>query len=99
MEPGEIVEYLEGGKIQAGVCLDLKKGRLKVLTENDRELGLSSNRIIHTSTSRIDPSKPRSELVKRLREIVTKRESLKEGIIIPELWDLPPKETIIKSSS
>lgn len=88
MEPGRVIEYIQESKVRAGLCLDSRKGRIKVLTENERELSLSANRVINASSFLFDLSRPRTELIKRLRDIVTRRESLAKDIPVEEIWDL-----------
>jgi exoribonuclease-2 len=99
MEPGRVIEYIQEGKVQAGLCLDAKKGRLKILTENERELSLSSNRIIHASAYRLDLSRPRTELIRFLCDVISRRESLAKEIPVKDIWDLLNEENEKVNSS
>ena len=47
MEEGIIVEFIDRQKILCAVVQEVKNQRLKLLTENDREVNLSSNRLSH----------------------------------------------------
>jgi exoribonuclease-2 len=40
MEAGNIVEYIDRQKITCAVILEIKKQRLRLLTENNREINL-----------------------------------------------------------
>ncbi|HDL08270.1 MAG TPA: hypothetical protein ENG35_05975, partial [Desulfobacteraceae bacterium] len=56
MKQGNIVEYIDRRKIVCAVVLEIKKQRLRLLTETNREVSLSSNRVLHNSNTHIDLS-------------------------------------------
>jgi exoribonuclease-2 len=91
MDAGTVIEFIEVKRIMCGVCLGEKPGKVHVLTENNREMSLPLNRIINTSTDKLG-NLSRSDMVDRLREIIKRREQLKERITADELWDLLHKE-------
>jgi exoribonuclease-2 len=88
MESGNIVEFIDSQKIMCAVVLEVKDHRLKVLTETNREVNLSSSRLSHKCRMRIDPSMSRIKLVDTLREISVRRKSLIKDINIKELWEI-----------
>ena len=70
MEAGNIVEYIDRQKIICAVVLEVKKQRVRLLAENDREIILSPNRLSHVCNSRLDLSKSKNKLVEALNEII-----------------------------
>ncbi len=88
MEPGNIVEYIDRQKIMCAVVTDVKKQRLRLLTENDREIKLSKNRILHKCETHLELSASRYKLVENLKKIANKREALVKHVDIKELWEV-----------
>ncbi len=87
MESGDIVEYIDSQKIICAVILEINKLRLKLLTENNREVKLSAGRLSHKGKNRLNLSLSRSRLVEDLKRIASHRKSLSERIDLKELWD------------
>ena len=56
MEKGNIVEYIDHQKIVCAVFIEVKKQRLRLLTENNREVNLYSGRLAHRCKKRLDLS-------------------------------------------
>ena len=92
MNLGIIVEYIDKQKIICAVVLKVKKQRLKLLTENNREINLSSARLLHTSKESLDISATRDVLVKALKEKSKIRNQLLLKINIKDIWELLYKE-------
>ena len=88
MESGNIVEYIDRQKIMCAVVLEVKNQRLRLLTESNREVNLSVNRLAHTCESRIDLSMGRHKMVDALKEIVGRRKALISYVDIKELWEV-----------
>ncbi|MBN1906609.1 MAG: RNB domain-containing ribonuclease [Deltaproteobacteria bacterium] len=88
MSEGKIIEYIDQGRLVCALCIQDKGQRLHLLTLSNRLVNLSEKRATHISVSRIPTERPREELIHRLREIDTARESLKAEINIKELWEL-----------
>jgi len=88
MEPGSIVEFIDRQKIMCAVVLDIKNLRLRLLTENNREVNLSANRLSHRGNSRLDLSMGRDRLVDALKKTANRRRELIEDIDIRELWEV-----------
>ena len=51
MEIGKVVAFFEQKRILCAVCLEVKENRVHLLSEENRELTLGTNRIAHISTS------------------------------------------------
>jgi len=88
MELGSVVEYIEHQKIMCAVILEIKKLRLRLLTENNREVKLSASRLSHKCDSHLDLSMGRDKLVASLREISNRRTALIDDIDVKELWEI-----------
>ncbi len=88
MEPGNIVEYIENQKIVCSVILDIKKQRLRLLTEGNREVNLAATRLSHKSKDRLALTIGRDKLVGSLKKNAALRKSLMNKIDIKALWDV-----------
>ena len=88
MEAGEIVEYIDSQKIITAVILEEKNERLRLLTEANREINLSSTRLVYKGGDRIDPSVGKQKLIDVLKITAYKRNALIKKIDIKELWEL-----------
>ncbi|MDH3566549.1 MAG: exoribonuclease II, partial [Desulfobacteraceae bacterium] len=88
MEQGSIVEYIDRQKIICSVVLEVKNQRLRLLTETNREVNLSSKRLSHTCNMRLDLSMGRHKMVDSLKEIAARRNALIGDIDIKELWEI-----------
>jgi exoribonuclease II len=88
MESGSIVEYIDRQKIMCAVVLEVKNRRLRLLTESNREVNLSANRLSHKCKTRLDVSMGRMKMVHTLKEIVGQRNALVDHIDIKELWEV-----------
>jgi exoribonuclease-2 len=87
METGTIVEYIDKKQIVCGVVVQAKKEKVRLLTEDDKEVSLSGGRVFHPD-GRLDTSLPRASIVLALKRIATRRENLKNQVNILELWEV-----------
>lgn len=88
MESGSIVEFIDRQKVLCAVVLETKKQRLRLLTENNREVNLSASRLLHTDKVRIDLSIGRDRVVDTLKEVAGKRKTLISNVDIKDLWEV-----------
>ena len=88
MESGRLVEYIDRQKILCAVVLEVKKQRLRLLSENNREVKLSAGRLLQRYAKRLEPSLSRQKLVEALKEIAIRRRDLMRQIDVKELWDV-----------
>ncbi|UCE54641.1 MAG: RNB domain-containing ribonuclease [Desulfobacterales bacterium] len=88
MEVGNIVEYIDRQKITCAVVLEVKKQRLRLLTENNREVNLSASRLLHRDNVRLDLSQGRDRTVVTLKELANKRKALISHVDIKDLWEV-----------
>jgi exoribonuclease-2 len=88
MESGNVVEYIDHQKILCAVILEIKKLRLRLLTEANREVKLSAHRLSHRCNCHLDLSMSRDKLVESLKQISSRRKALIDHIDIRELWEI-----------
>ncbi|MEA3428163.1 MAG: RNB domain-containing ribonuclease, partial [Thermodesulfobacteriota bacterium] len=88
MKQGNIIEYIDRQKRICAVVMEVKNTKLRLLTENDREVKLSLGRVSHKSSTCIDLSLSRYELVVTLKAVANKRKDLVRSVNIKELWDI-----------
>jgi exoribonuclease-2 len=88
MESGSIVEYIDRQRIMCAVVLEVKNQRLRLLTENNREVNLSYRRLLHKDSTRLDSTLNRDQMVDALKQVVEKRQDLIHHIDIKELWEV-----------
>ncbi|MGD8468383.1 MAG: ribonuclease catalytic domain-containing protein, partial [Desulfobacterales bacterium] len=70
------------------VVLEVKNQRLRLLTENNREVNLSRKRLLHKDKIRLDLTLRRDQMVEALKQVVRKREELINNIDIRDLWEV-----------
>jgi exoribonuclease-2 len=94
MESGSIVEYIDRQKILCAVVLEIKNKRLRLLTENNREIKLSAGRLLHKDRARLNLSMGRDKMVDALREVASKRKALLTQVDIKDLWEILNTEQV-----
>ncbi|MCP3955795.1 MAG: ribonuclease II, partial [Desulfobacterales bacterium] len=72
--------------------MDIKNKRLRLLNESNREINLSAGRLSHASSTCLDLTSGRAEVVDTLRKIARRRSNLIKAIDIEELWDVLNEE-------
>lgn len=90
--PGTIVEFFHEKNIFTGIVLGTKGQRIFILSEQNREMNISQNRILQSVGPAIDPKEDRDRIVARLKEIKTLRQELANQIDIEDLWSLLEEE-------
>ena len=94
MESGSIVEFIDHQKIMCAVILEVKNSRLRLLTENNREVKLSVSRLLHKDKVRLDLSLGRDQMVHALKGVVSKRKELLNQVDIKDLWEVLNAEQV-----
>ena len=94
MESGSIVEYIDRQKILCAVILEVKNTRLRLLTENNREVNLSANRLLHKDKARLDLAMGRDNMVDALKGVANNRKELLSQVDIKELWEVLNAEQV-----
>ncbi|MCD6320072.1 MAG: RNB domain-containing ribonuclease, partial [Candidatus Desulfofervidaceae bacterium] len=85
---GKIVEYIDAQKVITAICLGEKDGKLHLLLPQNREITLNKARVCLVSREKFNSNQPKDLLIKKLKEEITKRETLKEEIDVVSLWEL-----------
>lgn len=88
MEPGHVVEFIDSQKIFCAVVTDIKKLRLRLLTENNREVKMAVGRLTHRSDLILNAGETRLKLIGELKEIAARRKALSEQVDIQDLWEV-----------
>ncbi len=94
MESGSIVEYIDRQKILCAVVLEVKNQRLRLLTENNREVKLSTGRLLHKDKARLNLAMGRDKMVDALKEVASKRKALLGQVDIKDLWEILNTEQV-----
>ena len=94
MESGSIVEFIDRQKIMCAVILEVKNSRLRLLTENNREVKLSASRLLHKDKVRLDLSLGRHQMIHALKGVVSKRKELLSQVDIKDLWEVLNAEQV-----
>jgi exoribonuclease-2 len=94
MESGSIVEYIDRQKIMCAVILEVKNTRLRLLTENNREVNFSANRLLHKDKAHLDLAMGRDKMVDALKGVANKRKELLSQVDIKELWEVLNAEQV-----
>ena len=79
LSPGQVTEYLEGGRFFPAACLGAKGSRFHLVNYLGREVNLSKSRLLYTGDQYLKAG-TREELVRALSEIHERRERLKETV-------------------
>lgn len=88
METGNVVEYIDQQKIICAVVLEVKQQRLRLLTENNREVNLAQRRLSHKCKLRLNISMGRDKIVETLKTVAQRRNALVRNIDIRALWEV-----------
>ena len=83
-----MVEFIDRQKMVCAVILEIKKLRLRLLTEGNREVKLSADRLSHRSGRHLDLSMSREKLVDALKDISNRRKALIDHVDVKELWEV-----------
>jgi len=90
----DIVDYFDNRKISCGLILDVEDRRLRILSDQGKELKIPAARALIAAR---DPHFPlsgsRDEQVSRLKEISHVRDQLKSRVDLRELWEVVGLET------
>ncbi|NNF97812.1 MAG: RNB domain-containing ribonuclease [Desulfobacteraceae bacterium] len=88
MNIGNVVEYIDNQRIICAVVIDIKNLRLRLLTENNKEVKLTANRLSHKKSGHLDVSMGRDKLIESLKRISARRKEMIPKVNIEELWEV-----------
>ncbi len=90
---GSVVEFVEGQRFICGVCVGQKGSRYHLITHLGREMNLARGRFIHVSPPG-GLAGSREEQIQALQEIHRRRDELRQGLDLEELWELVHEEGV-----
>ena len=76
------------------VILEVRNSRLRLLTENNREVNLSASRLLHKDKVHLDLSLGRDKMVDALKGVASKRKELLNQVDIKDLWEVLNSEQV-----
>ncbi|HUU39556.1 MAG TPA: hypothetical protein VMW42_01305, partial [Desulfatiglandales bacterium] len=93
MNEKKLIEYIDQRKIVLSVCLKDRGSKLQLLNISNHEVSISPKRALLISVSTITISRPREELLKKLKEIEKRRIDYMISVPIKDLWELTYKDS------
>jgi len=92
MAEGKIIEYIDQRKIILSVCLKDRGSKLQLLTLSNHEVSISPKRALLISSTTLDISRPRGELLKELKAVEQRRTDYMKKVSAQDLWELTHDE-------
>ena len=92
MTEGKITEYIDQKKVILSVCLKDRGSKLQLLTLSNHEVSISPKRALFISSTALDISRSREELLKELKEIEKTRTQYMDRVSVHDLWELTYEE-------
>jgi exoribonuclease II len=88
METGTIVEFIDSQRIITAVIVEIKKLRLRLLTEHGREVKISAGRLALIGPERLDAGASRQAMIDALKAAALRRSELTAAVDVQELWEV-----------
>ena len=85
---GKMIEYLAEGRILCALVHEDSGKRLRLFTQNGRELNLPHSRVIHHSRTSYPLTLSREEKISLLKDVAATRQVLTEAVVLKEIWEL-----------
>ncbi|MDR1396738.1 MAG: RNB domain-containing ribonuclease [Desulfarculales bacterium] len=92
LSAGYLIEFIDKNQITVAVVQSARKGRLAILTWQDKQMVLPENRVLWYGNSNLNPAAPRSQLASFLGDLEKQRRELAGRINVKELWELVREE-------
>ncbi len=92
MTEGKITEYIDQKKIVLSVCLKDRGSKLQLLTLSNHEVSISPKRTLLLSSTTLDISRSREELLSELTEIEKRRTDYMTQVSVQDIWELTHEE-------
>ena len=92
MTEGKITEYIDQKKVILSVCLKDRGSKLQLLTQSNHEVSISPKRTLFISSTALDISRSREELLMELKETEKRRTDYMEQVSVLDLWELTYEE-------
>ncbi|MBN1225832.1 MAG: RNB domain-containing ribonuclease [Deltaproteobacteria bacterium] len=88
MDEGKIIEYIDQRKIILSCCIKDKVNKLQLLTLSNHEVSIPPKRVLIASSSSINLSKSREELIATLVAVDKQRTEYASKVVVEDLWEL-----------
>ncbi|MCF6290210.1 MAG: ribonuclease catalytic domain-containing protein [Desulfobacterales bacterium] len=85
---GKLIEYLAEGRILCALVHEDSGKRLRIFSQNGRELNLPHSRVIHHSRTSYPLTLSREEEIALLKDVAATRQALAATVDLKELWEL-----------
>jgi len=92
MVEGKIIEYIDQRKIVLSVCLKDRGSKLQLLTSSNHEVSISPKRTLLVSSTTLDISRLREELLEKLKIVNNTRTEYMARVLVQDLWELTHEE-------
>lgn len=85
---GSLIEYIENGLFYCGLVISAADKKVRLLSQNGREINLPESRILLVSHQIHSLAANREELMAGMQQMAAKRKSLAATIALDELWEI-----------
>lgn len=93
MQPGNVVEYLQGKELSLGFCIgDENKNKLPILNSSGRKESLPTKKVLFSHGTPLKPTSSREEVLAHLESIEERKTKESEQLDTEELWELVSEE-------
>ena len=92
MVEGKIIEYIDKREIVLSVCLKDRGSKLQLLTASNHEVSISPKRALLISSTTLDITRFREELLNELKIIDKRRTDYMAKVPVQDLWELTREE-------
>ncbi len=92
MAEGKIIEYIDKREIVLSICLKDRGSKLQLLTLSNHEVSISPKRALLISSTTLDISKLREELINELKVAEKRRIDYMAKVSVQDLWELTHEE-------
>ncbi len=93
MNPGSLVEYLQGKELALAFCLGAEnKNKVPVLSSSGRKESLAAKKILFHHPTTLSPTAPREEVLEQIASTERKKSAEAEQLDLVELWELLSEE-------
>ena len=93
MQPGNVVEYLQGKELSLGFCIgDENKKKIPIMNSSGRKESLAAKKVLFSHSSPLGPTASREDVLSHLQSIQERKQSDCENVDTAELWELVSEE-------
>ncbi|NLX18248.1 MAG: ribonuclease R, partial [Desulfobulbus sp.] len=89
---GSLVEFIDGGRFICGLAVGVANKKVRLISQNGRELHLPESRIVNVSQQTYSADDPKETIIALLKERCTRRATLAATIDLRPLWEVVSEE-------